>query len=112
MESLIVAYFFVFLALFYIVLIVGMIFMWYFIIKKAIVKGINESKLVKNSSDHDREIYLLKQELKGLKAAQQLTETTNEAIFDEMEPLVVEEESFVTEEAEKDGGREHDESTN
>ncbi|MCO6017068.1 hypothetical protein [Carnobacterium divergens] len=111
MSSLIGAYFFMFLGLFYIALIVGMFFMWYFIIKKAIVKGINESKLVKNSLEHDREIYLLKQELKGLKTAQQLTDTPKEEQVEKVEEISIKEEVPKEEIGEK-GDREYDESSN
>ncbi|MDV8934394.1 MAG: hypothetical protein NDN66_07675, partial [Carnobacterium sp.] len=76
-----------------------------------IVKGINESKLVKNSLEHDREIYLLKQELKGLKTAQQLTDTPKEEQVEKVEEISIKEEVPKEEIGEK-GDREYDESSN
>lgn len=61
-------FFFIFIFIFYMALIVGGIFLWYFIIKKAIVKGIEQSVLNKDQSQYERELYLLKLELNQLKS--------------------------------------------
>lgn len=61
----------VFVLIFYIAIFAGGIFLWYFIVKKAIIKGINQSILNKDNSKQEREIYLLKLEVNRLKAAQE-----------------------------------------
>lgn len=61
-------FFFIFIFIFYMALIVGGIFLWYFVIKKAIVKGIEQSVLNKDQNQYERELYLLKLELNQLKS--------------------------------------------
>lgn len=72
-------FFFIFIFIFYMALIVGGVFLWYFVIKKAIVKGIEQSVLNKDQSQYERELYLLKLELNQLKSLVKSEELIDQA---------------------------------
>lgn len=77
------SFFILFIVIFYIAIIVGGIFVWYFIIKKAIIKGIEQSVLNKDAGRYEREVYLLRLELNKLKENQpqaNLEKTTDKPI--------------------------------
>ncbi|MGX7420192.1 hypothetical protein ACWOFR_15440 [Carnobacterium gallinarum] len=75
-------FFILFIAVFYIAIIVGAIFLWYFVIKKAIIKGIEQSVLNKDTDKYEREIYLLRLEINKLKDGQNQFKATDDVVVE------------------------------